>query len=89
MDDIEVGSEKERDRDRDKWGMVYDLSAAASTKTRIGELHEDGGGEASEHGNGRRGREKTKGEWIIMTMCDDTGMSFRALAFEPLPAVVF
>jgi hypothetical protein len=52
MDDIEVGSEKERDRDKDNWGMVYDLSAAASTKTRVGDLHEDGGGEGRRNGSG-------------------------------------
>jgi hypothetical protein len=31
----------------------------------------------------------TKGERSIMTMCDDTGMSSRALAFESLPAMSY
>jgi hypothetical protein len=31
----------------------------------------------------------TKGERSIMTMCDDTGMSSRALAFKSLPAMSY
>jgi hypothetical protein len=70
MDSIEIGSEKERDRD--KRGMMYDRRASTSMRTGISELDEDDEGK---HGKGNGREREDEKECVIVNICDDTGMA--------------